>query len=278
MEFRERIKQIREEYGLSQRQMAEKLYLTRTVISKWENGTRYPNYQEMDALKKLFNVSVDSLFSDDDVKKMPEVEPILQQNPEITIQGMFLTGIFIFNIICCMFQLGNYFNYLSENGAISIGMLIKTVIELASILVLGYCIYKSFNNEITKKTVLVVLIINYGCYLVNTVTDTITASVISWFDLLDCVLSLLIMVCMAVYFLNTAYCKSKYVLLACGIQTQLYLFELYRNFSQTITGYMFDSAVIYYISDFGRKVLLMCFIVPQIITITRKRVMRNNNQ
>lgn len=43
VEFGEKLKQIREERGLTQQTLAEKLYVTRQAVSRWECGARYPD-------------------------------------------------------------------------------------------------------------------------------------------------------------------------------------------------------------------------------------------
>ena len=42
MEFNEKIQELRKQKGLTQEELAEKLYVSRTAISKWESGRGYP--------------------------------------------------------------------------------------------------------------------------------------------------------------------------------------------------------------------------------------------
>ena len=60
MEFKENLKQLRLQNGLTQAQLAEKLFVSRSTVAKWENGLGLPNPESMAALEKLFDiVSVD---------------------------------------------------------------------------------------------------------------------------------------------------------------------------------------------------------------------------
>lgn len=65
MEFSEKLKALRAEQGLTQEQLAQRLYVTRTAVSRWETGTGTPNLDSLQALARLFGVSVDDLLSTD---------------------------------------------------------------------------------------------------------------------------------------------------------------------------------------------------------------------
>ena len=45
MEFNEKLQQLRTGKNLTQEQLAEQLYVSRTAISKWESGKGYPNIE-----------------------------------------------------------------------------------------------------------------------------------------------------------------------------------------------------------------------------------------
>lgn len=65
MEFSEKLKALRGERGLTQEQLAQRLYVTRTAVSRWETGAGTPNLDSLQALARLFDVSVDNLLSTD---------------------------------------------------------------------------------------------------------------------------------------------------------------------------------------------------------------------
>ena len=65
MEFHEKLQNLRKEKGLTQEQLAEALFVSRTAISKWESGRGYPNIESLKAISKLFSVTVDELLSSD---------------------------------------------------------------------------------------------------------------------------------------------------------------------------------------------------------------------
>lgn len=53
---------LRTEKGLSQDELAEKLYVTRQAVSRWENGETVPNTESLKLLSKLYDVSINTLL------------------------------------------------------------------------------------------------------------------------------------------------------------------------------------------------------------------------
>ncbi len=72
MEFHEKLQELRKQKGLTQEDLAEKLYVSRTAVSKWESGRGYPNIESLKAIAKFFSVTVDDLLSTDEVLTIAE--------------------------------------------------------------------------------------------------------------------------------------------------------------------------------------------------------------
>lgn len=62
MEFNEIIKMLRDEHGLTQQQVAERLCISAQAVSKWENGSSMPDVSAIPNIAKLYDVSTDYLF------------------------------------------------------------------------------------------------------------------------------------------------------------------------------------------------------------------------
>lgn len=62
METRDIILELRKKSDLSQDELAEKLYVTRQAVSRWENGETVPNTETLKLLSKLFDVSINTLL------------------------------------------------------------------------------------------------------------------------------------------------------------------------------------------------------------------------
>ena len=63
MEFNEKLQELRKNRGLTQEELAENLYVSRTAVSKWESGRGYPNIESLKEISKFFSVSIDELLS-----------------------------------------------------------------------------------------------------------------------------------------------------------------------------------------------------------------------
>ena len=74
MEFHEKLQELRKNRGLTQEELAEALYVSRTAISKWESGRGYPNIDSLKAISKFFSVSIDDLLSGEKLLFIAEKE------------------------------------------------------------------------------------------------------------------------------------------------------------------------------------------------------------
>ncbi len=62
MDTKDVLHQLRTEKGLSQEQLAEKVFVTRQAVSRWENGETTPGPETLKLLSGLFDVSIDTLL------------------------------------------------------------------------------------------------------------------------------------------------------------------------------------------------------------------------
>ena len=72
LEFNEKLQELRKQKGLTQEDLACKLYVTRTAVSKWESGRGYPNIDSLKAIASFFSVTVDELLSSGEAIKLAE--------------------------------------------------------------------------------------------------------------------------------------------------------------------------------------------------------------
>lgn len=64
--FKDKLKELREQKELSQYELADKLFVSRSTIAKWENGLGMPGKASMESLCEFFNVSKEELLKEDD--------------------------------------------------------------------------------------------------------------------------------------------------------------------------------------------------------------------
>lgn len=74
MEFHKKLQQLRKRENLTQEQLAQQLYVSRTAVSKWESGRGYPNLESLKEISKIFSISIDDLLSNDELITVAETE------------------------------------------------------------------------------------------------------------------------------------------------------------------------------------------------------------
>ena len=74
MEFHEKLQELRKGRGLTQEELADALYVSRTAISKWESGRGYPSIDSLKELSNYFSVTIDELLSSDKLLSIAERE------------------------------------------------------------------------------------------------------------------------------------------------------------------------------------------------------------
>lgn len=72
MEFNEKLQILRKQKGLTQEELAEVLYVSRTAISKWESGRGYPSIESLKTIAGFFSVTIDELLSGNELLTIAE--------------------------------------------------------------------------------------------------------------------------------------------------------------------------------------------------------------
>ena len=74
MEFNEKLQILRKDKGVTQEELAEALFVSRTAISKWESGKGYPGIDSLKGLSRYFGVTLDELLSAEKLLSIAEKE------------------------------------------------------------------------------------------------------------------------------------------------------------------------------------------------------------
>ena len=111
MEFKEKLQELRKQKGLTQEELAEILFVSRTAISKWESGRGMPNIESLKAISKYFTVTLDDLLSSDDLLIIAEKD---HQQKELYIRDM------IYGLLDCSVALLFWLPFFGEkiNGVV----------------------------------------------------------------------------------------------------------------------------------------------------------------
>ena len=80
MELNEKLQELRKQKRLTQEELAESLYVSRTAISKWEAGRGYPSIDSLKSIAKFFVVTIDELLSSDELLIIAEEDTKQKKN------------------------------------------------------------------------------------------------------------------------------------------------------------------------------------------------------
>lgn len=105
MEIGRQIKKYRLQSGLSQDELAEKIFVTRQTISNWENDKNYPDIKSLLLLSSLFDISLDILVKGDleEMKEQIQTEDIKKLTRDGTIFSILLLGVVVSAIPLALF-------------------------------------------------------------------------------------------------------------------------------------------------------------------------------
>ena len=67
LEFHEKLQQLRKNRNLTQEELAQALYVSRTAVSKWESGKGYPSIDSLKEISKFFSVTIHDLLSSEEL-------------------------------------------------------------------------------------------------------------------------------------------------------------------------------------------------------------------
>lgn len=74
MEFGEKLQHLRKSKGMTQEELAQCLYVSRTAVSKWESGRGYPSIDSIKQIASFFSVTIDELLTGEKILSLAEKE------------------------------------------------------------------------------------------------------------------------------------------------------------------------------------------------------------
>lgn len=97
MELGTQIRKYRTEQGLSQEELAERIFVSRQSVSNWENGKTYPDIKSLLMLGEVFGVSLDKLVKGDIEKMKQEIDG--QELAQFQRDSHLFTGFFLATLL-----------------------------------------------------------------------------------------------------------------------------------------------------------------------------------
>ena len=157
MEFHEKLQQLRKQKNLTQEELAELLFVSRTAISKWESGRGLPNIDSLKAISKVFSISIDELLSGEEIIQAAENE---KRENAVHLRNI-LYG--LMDIMCAVFFFVPIFgerdgNYIRSVSVLNLQfiqkyMVVSYIVILGLIVLYGLLeiILQNFQNIFWKK-------------------------------------------------------------------------------------------------------------------------------
>lgn len=141
MEFGEKLQDLRKTRNLTQEELAEALYVSRTAISKWESGRGYPSIDSLKEISCFFDVTIDDLLSSEKLISIAkrENESNLQRLYNIFFGISDLFAVFLIVLPLYPLSINGYVystNLFSYTGGSTINLIIHWLLFL-TFLVLG---------------------------------------------------------------------------------------------------------------------------------------------
>ena len=87
MEFSEKLKELRQQKGVSQARLAEEIHISRSAVAKWENGLGLPSDESLKLLADYFGIAMDELIPN---KSSEEI--LVSKNKTIEQQKKVIIG------------------------------------------------------------------------------------------------------------------------------------------------------------------------------------------
>lgn len=112
-----KIKKLRNEKGMTQKELADKLNVSRSSITNWENERNYPDIQLIVMLSDLFEISLDNFLKGDRevIKKITSDTKVRKKQTKQLRVFYFLSGIIIFMFLFFGLPMFYNANVFSEN-------------------------------------------------------------------------------------------------------------------------------------------------------------------
>ncbi len=106
IEFGEKLKKRREERGMTQQTLADKLYVTRQAVSRWECGARFPDLITAKRIADELEISLDELVSGEKYVRDIEKEPVITTPVPLMIQTVLYAVACVPYLIMCCYDIG----------------------------------------------------------------------------------------------------------------------------------------------------------------------------
>ncbi len=150
-EFGENLRKAREAKGITQQTLAEALFVTRQTVSRWENGSRYPDLLTARKISEVLGTSVGELLEEEDPGNIAERTPVTESPAANGVTAALYAGIvaaYISSILGVILRLNNLFGLTPADVGI---MTVEAFCELAGILIFAAGLFCIIRGELSSR-------------------------------------------------------------------------------------------------------------------------------
>lgn len=235
MEFGEKVKQIREERGMTQQTLADKLYVTRQAVSRWERGARYPELLTAKKIAIILDVSLDELLSGEELEVSIGKKPIPARPIENIVQTILYTVVIIAYLLLCMLDA---YSFLQSNEAFgnmnTMTTISSYVIRFIYLIAATIGLILSVRNKLTAKITGYIMCIPYFwsflfaiiMYIDIRINDNGHMGIFELF--IDCTISLIFALCILLFFVLKKCRVPLTIIMGISIFTVVHMGYIYK--------------------------------------------------
>lgn len=162
VEFGGQLRSAREIKGLTQKALADQLYVTRQTVSRWECGERYPDIITLKKLSQILSVSLDDLLSGKEMSKVAEKNPVVESKIANNVTIAIYMNIVLLRLIEQVQYLMEWYGMQGikrfDYGFFDFRDVFGYTIEALYIVIFSYGLYCAIKDIQTPKRIGIVLI------------------------------------------------------------------------------------------------------------------------
>ncbi len=266
-EFGEKLKQAREQSGMTQAMLAEQLYVTRQAVSRWECGARYPDLLMTRKIAQILEVSIDELVSGEELAENIEREPVLSTPGAQIMQTALYSFAAVTYLLMSILAVKSLFPDKALLGTPAGEITVINIVRMGNIIVCFFAVAAglvfSVKNTLTPKRTGIIMSAPYGAAGVEFVLTVIDMLMqkngsMSWMVFANSLLIYVVaFVCIILYFQNGRYRILSFLIYGIAAVSILQILYAVTKNIRFMTELSFTISIIHCMGKLGLAVLLL---------------------
>lgn len=277
-EFGENLRKAREDKGMTQQTLADKIYVTRQAVSRWEGGSRYPDLMTAKKLSMILDISLDDLLRDDDMERLPQVNPVVEYPLTKRIQTAILACCLVPTLIYALWYTAawivDFFSTDEAGGAYLIIGSVNTILYhylLAALF--GYGTYLSIKDNLTPNITGILATLFFGENIVQRIISLllngpfVTSRLVAY-DIVGCAIDIVALTVMLLYFSGHRLKSPKPVYAVSLLYSAIALLVFINHLAIGVTGRMAEESMGYYTGTLFRSIVQVFLTVSLLLLLS----------